>query len=388
MTIRFEAPVEGDCHPDFAEVRAAFTENFASGEEIGASVALIRRGEVLVDLWGGYLDIRRTQPWQRDTIVCMMSVTKSMAALAVHLLVDRGHVELDRPVCHYWPEFAQGGKAAMTVRTVLAHLGSLPYLDTAPENSLYDQATLRAALARQVPTWPPGSMPCYHSFTYGLICEALVELVDGRSLSDFFRDEIAGPNGIDFHFSVTGDLVARRSLYYPTRGTPSYEAINWLVDSPIYRAWRPARPRPDFNDPRYLERGFASGGGHGNARAMARMYDILANGGQVGDGRRLIGEKAITEARQPAWDAVEAISNRHFRMGLGFMLSSPVLPMGGGRNTFGHAGIGGAIAFGDPDLGYGFSYCGNRMAPVADQGPFASALINAAAVCLARTQAA
>jgi len=74
---------------------------------------------------------------------------------------------------------------------------------------------------------------------------------------------------------------------------------------------------------------------------------------------------------------MDEMTNRHFRFGAGFMLSCPAFPLGGQASNFGHIGLGGAVGFGDPVGKLGFSYCGNRMTPIADEGPFASRLTRA-----------
>lgn len=93
-----QAPLEGIFDARFAHVRDAFAENLTLRGELGAAVCVYLDGEKLVDLWGGHFDLDRTQPWQEDTIVNMASVTKGMAALCMHILVDRGEIDLDEPM--------------------------------------------------------------------------------------------------------------------------------------------------------------------------------------------------------------------------------------------------------------------------------------------------
>ncbi|MCZ6453220.1 MAG: serine hydrolase, partial [Alphaproteobacteria bacterium] len=118
-----DVPVSGTCDPKFAAVEAAFRHNMAEGdpdcgEEVGACVSVVVEGERVVDLWGGYRDAARAQLWQPDTITCMMSVTKACASICLLTLVDRGAVDLEQRVSHYWPAFGANGKDTMTVRTL------------------------------------------------------------------------------------------------------------------------------------------------------------------------------------------------------------------------------------------------------------------------------
>ena len=134
--------VDGECVPAFVTVRTIFEENFSAFEELGAAVSLTHNGETVVDLWGGSRDAGQTKPWQRDTLACMMSVSKGVSALAVHMLADRGALGIDSPVAEYWPEFARNGKSTIPVRWVLSHLAGIPVCDAAPPGSLYDWTTM------------------------------------------------------------------------------------------------------------------------------------------------------------------------------------------------------------------------------------------------------
>jgi CubicO group peptidase (beta-lactamase class C family) len=120
------ARVAGVCDPAFKAVREALEQNLADGEEIGECVAVVVNGKTVVDLWGGYKDRARTQPWERDTLVCMFSVGKPLSILPVLILADRGRIDLDQPVCRYWPEFGQAGKEHITVSQVISHQAAIP----------------------------------------------------------------------------------------------------------------------------------------------------------------------------------------------------------------------------------------------------------------------
>ena len=380
MSMPGSLPLGGSCDARFVAVRDALVRNMTepspAGAEVGAAVSIVYEGETVVDLWAGWRDRARTLPWEKDTITCMMSVGKAVAATCVLRLVDAGRIGLDQAVADVWPEFGAAGKAAITLRTVLSHLAGLPFADAAGPGSLYTTGTVATALAAQRPEWEPGSTPCYHSFTYGLLCAELVRRVDGRSIGRFLREEIAEPLGVDYAFGLTDAALARCADFIETPGTPSLEGIKRNPASPLHRAWRPMPRDEDFNSRLWRQCEFPSAAGHGNPRGLARLFGALAGGGAL-RGSRLLSADLTAEACVPRWDGIEWMTQRHFRMGMGFMISSPVFEMGGKPRNFGHGGIGGAIAFGDPERALGFSYCGNRMAPVADTGPFARALIEA-----------
>ena len=374
-------PLDGTCDAKFAAVRDVLERNMAVGEEVGCAVCVTVDGETVIDLWAGYRDRARTLPWRRNTITDMKSVGKSVFALCVLRLVGQGRVGLDQAVADYWPAFAAAGKEKITVRMLLAHLAGLPFPDAAPFESLYQPGVVAAALAAQAPEWQPGTQPCYHSFTYPPLLAELVRQVTGTSAHDFERDQIATPLGAEYWLGLEDAQFDLCAEYIETPGTPSLEGMKRNQASPLYRAWR-ALPRDEnYNTPQWRRYG-----GHGNARGIARIYAALACGGTL-DGVEILDRGVLAEATRGEWDGIEFMTRRHFRMGLGFMLSCPPFPMGADKHAcprnFGHPGMGGAVGFADPDRRMSFAYSPNRMLPVADAGPFASALIDAVYGCIA-----
>ena len=373
-------PLDGTCDAKFAAVRDALERNMASSEEVGCAVCVTQNGETVVDLWAGYRDRARTLPWQRNTITDMKSVGKSVFALCVLRLASQGRIELDQPVARYWQAFGAAGKERITVRTLLAHLAGLPFPDAAPFESLYQPGVVAAALAAQAPEWEPGSQPCYHSFTYPPLLSELVRQVTGSSAHEFERDQIAAPLGAEYWLGLEDRQFELCAEYIETPGTPSLEGMKRNHASPLYRAWRALPRDEDYNSAQWRRYG-----GHGNARGIARIYAALACGGTL-DGYELLDAGMLAHATRGEWDGMEFMTKRHFRMGLGFMLSCPPFPMGADKHAcprnFGHPGMGGAVGFADPQRRMSFSYSPNRMLPVADAGPYATALIDAVYGCI------
>lgn len=375
-TNRSPIPLAGQCDSRFDRVRDTLARNMAAGDEVGCAVAVVIGGQTVVDLWAGYRDAARTLPWEAHTITDMKSVGKSVFALSVLRLVGQGVIDLDAPVARYWPDFAQNGKADLTVRVLLGHLGGVPYADAAPIGSLYQPGVVSAALAAQAPEWPPGSQYCYHSFSFPPLCAELVRHASGRSVHDYHRDEIATPLGAEYWLGVDDNQQSLCAQYIETPGTPSLEGMKRITTSPLYRAWRPLPRDEDYNSPAW--RRYA---GHGNARGMARIYAALSLGGWI-DGVEVVAPEVLREASSLNWKGHDVMTNRPFSMGLGFMLPSPSFAIGQGARNFGHPGMGGAIAFADPDRRMSFAYSPNRMSPVADIGPWATALIEAVYACV------
>ncbi|MFW9952692.1 MAG: serine hydrolase domain-containing protein, partial [Candidatus Thorarchaeota archaeon] len=195
--------IHGYCDDRFLPVKEAFKQNFELGLEVGASFAVTLNGQLVVDLWGGYKDKAKLQPWEENTIVNVFSTTKIMTALCIHMLVDRGLINVDDPVAKYWPEFAQNGKELIPIKLILSHSAGLPGFDKKiSEDTLYDWDRIIRLIASQKPWWKPGSKIGYHSMTFGYILGEIVRRVIGKSIGTFFREEIAEPLHIDFHIGT------------------------------------------------------------------------------------------------------------------------------------------------------------------------------------------
>ncbi len=277
--------VRGQVAKGFEEVREEFERNFARRGEIGAAVAAYWKGEKVVDLWGGRRAPEADAPWEEDTMVVVHSTTKGVAAMTLAVANARGWLDYDAPVSRYWPEFAENGKEAVTVRQVLGHEAGLVCLD---EPVTIDR--LRDLDARQKPAWPPGTRRGYHAMTVGLYMQEIVRRVDPahRTLGRFFRDEIAAPLGVDFFIGLPPEIPAERLATLLPFSTG--RALRALLTSPpglIRRAiWPGSLLRrsllfsdADPNDRHYLEVEIPAGNGVGTARAVARLYSAFAEGG-------------------------------------------------------------------------------------------------------------
>ena len=375
-----EVPIEGDCDPAFAHVRNVFVENFERREELGAAVCVYKNGIPVVDLWGGHLNWERTEPWQSDTIVCMASVTKGMTALCLHMLVERGEVDLDAPMADYWPEFAQADKADITVRQSLGHNDGVIFNDGAAPGDWLDWGRICEAIAVQETAWPPGTRGAYNSFNYGFLIGEIIRRVDGRSPGHFFRDEIATPLEIDYQIGLPEHNLVRVSNLYPNADSTTLNAFRDPATN-LARAWHSlptdSDERGPLNRDDFRLKEFPSGNGTGNARAVAKVYAALAAGGTI-DGVRLCRPDSIERMRAEEWDGICGMTDRPFRMGLGLFLNSPpLLDMGPNPNAFGHMGAGGALAFADPEAGIAFAYSPNYMCAGAGVGDRCDALVEA-----------
>ena len=328
-------------------VETAFRQNLERGEDLGASFCMTVEGEPAADLWGGWADAERTRPWTADTIVNVFSTTKTMTALTALLLADRGELDFDAPVARYWPEFAAEGKDQVTVRHLMNHSAGLPDW-TAPivPADLYDWDKVTDLLARQALEWAPGTEIGYHSMTQGYLVGEVVRRITGRSLGTVFRQEIAEPLGADFHIGLPASEDARvADLTPPPPGGP---AVMIDVADTRTRAWRGAE--------------IPAAGGTGNARAIAQIHAILANGG-VAQGKRFLSEAGCRKVLEAPVEGRDRILNMTMRYGLGFAVSGGITSFPN-PNTIFWGGYGGSLAIIDMDARTTMAYAMNKMGSV------------------------
>jgi len=333
-----DAPIHGTVDPGFEAVREAFARNFENGE-LGAAVCAYVDGRKVVDLWGGWADVARTRPWQRDTIACVFSAMKAMSATCAHRLIDAGLIELDAPVATYWPEFAQAGKETVTVRMVLSHQAGLPWATVPyPREKFFDWDTQTDALARSAPVYPPGTRCVYHGGSFGYLVGEIVKRVDGRSLDRYFRDEIAAPLGAGVQIVVDPE---------DDRRCAEITGPENMVGPSNTRAWRAA--------------GDGASTGHATAEGLARLYAALACGGEL-DGVRVLrpDDIAVVVQQQKLVHAEGTANDGQGEFGLGYQLFWKMYP-GMGTQTFGHTGMGGSIGLADPERRLGFGYVMNTL---------------------------
>jgi len=378
-------PIHGFCDPRFGAVKAALATNFREHGEVGAAVAVSIDGELVVDLWAGWMDEARTRPWQRDTLVNVFSVGKAVATVSLLMLVERGLVELDAPIARYWPEFAQAGKGAISVRWLLGHRAGLPAIRRLlPDDAIYDWKRMTEELAAEEPWWEPGRLHGYHVNTFGFLVGEIVRRVSGESIGAFVRREIAGPLGADFHFGVGSEHFGRIADYLPgelyqegARDAAPVEPARHLLLQRVYANPRGASGMGTVNTAEWRAAEIPSTNGHANAHAVARVYSALACGGVV-DGVRLLQRETIEAAIREASAGEDFVLRKPTRFGLGFQLTMPERPFGTGARSFGHFGAGGSLGFADPDARLAFGYTMNRAGP-RWQNPRVRGLIGALA---------
>ena len=356
--------VHGDCDERFDGVRAALADNIASGEEVGACIAVDVDGETFVDIWGGFTDGARTNAWTNDTIVNVWSSTKTVTSLAGLMLIDRGLIELTAPVATYWPEFAANGKQDIEFRHVLSHTSGvsgweLPFTT----EDMYDWDKSTAALAAQAPWWRPGTASGYHAHNQGHLIGEVIRRVTGRSLKEFVRDEIAGPLRADFQigakradYNRIAEIIAPPPLELPLDLLPE--------DSPMRKTFSGPPPNADAaNTPAWREADLGALNGHGNARSLATILSAISLGGGA-RGVQLLKPDTVELIFEEQANGVEVVIPAPLRWGIGYGLAkNEALPYVPDEQICFWGGWGGSMVLMWPQRRTTIAYAMNKMGP-------------------------
>ncbi len=369
--------ISGKVSPEFEHVRTEFERNFLERGELGAACAIYHRGVKVVDLWGGYRCAKSRAPWNEATLSLSFSVSKGMAAAVMAVAHSKGLFELDTAVAHYWPEFAQAGKDQITVRQLLAHQAGLVSIDRKLNAQVIADHDLMAEItARQKPLWTPGEKHGYHTLTLGWYQNELIRRVDpqGRTLGQFFQEEVADPLGIDFYIGLPSYITPDRISNI--KGFPRVAVLANLHTLPPMMILSGIWPRSvvaksvgflKFSDPAALgslefqKVEIPSANGFGEARAVAKVYDSLSRGGRelglTADTKREL-VAPVAPPRRGTRDAVLKIDTRY---SFGFSRPSGGFQFGADPRAFGCPGAGGSFGMADPAEELSFAYLTNKM---------------------------
>jgi CubicO group peptidase (beta-lactamase class C family) len=368
--------VDGHVARGLESVADTFRENFRRRGELGAAFAVYRGAECLVDLWGGIADRASGASWKRDTVVLVFSTTKGLAGMTMAVAHARGLFEYDEPIARYWPEFAQNGKEAITVRQLLCHQAGLAAVDErlTPE-ILANADQLDAVLAKQRPAWTPGERHGYHATSLGLYQAGLLRHCDskGRGVSAYFADEIANPLDLNCWIGLPREFPGARMAridFRPPFALPDFKMMPLRFGlTAIVNPWslaaravkNPKVKGSDFNNPLFLQLEHPSTIGVGEVRAIARAYAEFASGcATLGIDRTTL-DSLEEPATPPPFGAFDVVLGRDSSYSLGFRKPTARIRFGTSDRAYGCAGYGGSFGFADPDLGLGMAYAPNKM---------------------------
>lgn len=367
--------------PGFEQLAAVFRSLFDQPGR-GGALSVYIDGRPVIDVWEG--EKRLGVAWTPGTLVCGFSTGKGLLALIAEILVDRGQLDIDKRVAEYWPEFSQSGKGNILVKHLLTHQAGLPFWDGQAElvslddpGSFLRTPEIVAALEKAQPQWEAGSAFGYHSFTMGWLMGELIRRVSGKSVERFLLEDVAAPLGARFRWGVP---ATNQHLLANTIPDPAYDSDETFAvfnsQTPSGRALMLGPKRrlgtamhKSINDSTYRQAVVASAGLQTDAASLARLYALLAQGGEL-DGCRLVSAESIALFTEERFNGPDIYQPQFMRVGLGYMLNRlgtdfEFCPSPSG---FGHPGLGGATGFADPDAKVGFGFVPNQMvmAPGAD----------------------
>src|SRR5688572_8573777 len=344
----------------------------AAGEQLGVQVCAYMNGEIVVDIAAGTMGPEDPRPVQADTLFSSFSTTKGVAATALHILADRGVIDYGAPVSKYWPEFAANGKGAITVAQAMSHQSGLHTMPADPgecRKLLNWEEGLRY-VANGVPAWEPGTATGYHAVTYGWIAGGIIQFASGRHIQDVVENEIAKPLGISgqMYIGIPGGVEDRlASLQTAPPPTAEQAAASPMAQiPPDHDMWKAMPPTLgwNYNDMEVRQACIPSANGHFTARALAKMYGALANGGEI-DGVRLVSPDRIAKMSAVQVDTPDRVIIMPLRKSIGFFNGGKTMGVHGAQGpretAFGHPGAGGSIAFADPEVGLSIAVTINKM---------------------------
>ena len=369
--------VRGAADPNFGCAVRAFAQMFPWRRLGGGALSVYLDGQPVVDVWTGWADRRGRRRWSADTGTMVFSATKGMASTVIHRLVDRGLIDYDAPVAEYWKAFGAAGKGTVTVRDLMRHRAGLAHLQGATKADLLDHLVMEERMAAASMGLLKGR-PAYHALTYGWLMSGLARAVTGRGMRELFRTELAAPLNTDgFH-------LGRPPVSAPTQPAQII-GPQWGIPNPIFNAVAPrvaALPVSGILGSMYfpgmkatvqgdiplLDSELPAANGVATARALARMYGAIANGGVI-DGRQFLSAGTVAGLTGKA----SFHPDGNLGIPMSFHLGYHGLPFGGILPGFGHVGLGGSLGWADPEQGLSFGFVHNRLLTplvLADQAGF------------------
>ena len=313
--------IHGQYDKKFELVVDSFEKQFELGLDIGSSLAVTCEGEMVIDVWAGSRDKAESLPWEEDTIVNVFSSTKNATSLAAYVLADRGQLDFSAPVAKYWPEFAQQGKENILISHIMSHSSGLPGWDSPVSGQdLYDPDKVAALFENQEPWWEPGTALGYHAITIGNLMGEIIKRISGKTVGNFFREEIAEPLDIDFHIGLDDKHHSRvAEIHQAVESNP--EDIFELEEGSVMQKvmTNGIISAPDALTPEWRRAEIPAAGGHGNGRSIAESMALMANSGTY-KGKRIFSDQLMKFALEEQIRGNDLVLVEPLRWGIGFGL--------------------------------------------------------------------
>ena len=347
-------------------VTAAIDRRVADGSELGAQVAVVARGRVVVDAVGGLCAGGGAGTAVTPaTLFHAFSTAKGVASTVAHVLVERGVLADDLRAVDVWPELGARGKDGITLRHVLLHTAGVPappYETTVEQVCDWDH--MCAVIADAEPWWAPGTRFGYHATTFGFLLGEIVRRATGHTLSWWLRSAVTEPLGVEdeVHFGVPEALLGRvaRQDAGPSSSWDGEAPPAPPPGSPADRALPPGiRPDAAYANRRDVLTSHIPSGGTMTARGVARVYAALL--GHV-PGVQLVSPERLATMAAVAYEGPDVVMDVPSSWTYGY---APYRPGGPPRpgSTFGMMGMNGSAAYADIDSGVAVAVMRNRFGP-------------------------
>ena len=315
-------------------------------DEIGWSFVAMKGCKEVVSRHEGFSDRHRMKVWTEKTIAPVWSATKGPMSVCVLIALHRIGMNGKSLVEGVWPELKTG---CLTFDEMFSHQGG--YAALHEKASIWDRKAVIASLENQDPLWAVGTHG-YHPRTIGFLADEIVRRIDGRPLGQFWREEIAEPEEIDFWIGLPEEQFSRVAELVPARLSksgepkPFYEAL-LTKDSLTRRAFSSPSDLAGvsgMNQPRAWQAGFPAMGGVGSALGLAKFYDWVLR------------QEFLEELIKPRIKGLDEIQRIENSFGFGVMLG-----LGPNRDCFGHPGAGGCYGFANVETGMSYAFVMNHF---------------------------
>jgi len=191
-----DVEIHGTVSPGYEPVKDMFTDNFYKGREESAQLCVYVGEEKVVDIWGS-----TTNPsYTADTLTTVFSSTKSLTAIAMAAMQDRGLVKYGSKIAEYWPEFAQQNKGDVTVADLMRHEAGLASFDTSVvvQDTLTEEIkknSIGKIIETQKLVFPENGKRQYHAITRGWVANEIFRRVHptGHTIGEFLHKEVSEP---------------------------------------------------------------------------------------------------------------------------------------------------------------------------------------------------
>jgi len=350
---------KGFCESRFSQIQETFNDLFKKNKETGAAFSVVQNNKKIISLYGGTKNLQK-DPWDENTIVNTFSASKGMYEACIAKIVNDNLLDLDKPVCHYWPAFQETNKSSILVKHILSHQSGMYQFKQKLENKdLLDWEKIISILENQSPDHKPGEATYYHAKTHGYLVGNLIKIITGLSVGQFFNKFIASKNSLNFFFGV--NELQMQNVANLSTGVFANESKKSTEEN-LNAFNNPKHDLEFYNTTVWRKAEIPSMGGHGNSDAIASIYDYLAND-LKNDSKNIIKQNILQKGLEETKSSVDLSLNFPIRWtNLGFILRGGWM-FGRHKESFGHNGWGGSLGFADPVNGLGISYVTKEINP-------------------------